>query len=238
MPLNEVTREEQIYKVANPDWNPWENDTKTFELYHRRCRQEADEMTCAAQCAHILAGLAKPNETLLDAGCGGGYYYWSFYNRNIPVEYYGLDYTPRMIELAIEEMCPGTGIPPDRFMLGAIEYLDMEFDNTICFNVLTNNPHYALSLERLLRYTRKRIIIRESMGDELIVRYTPDPYLDEGKRHIRVYHNMYPIREVTEFMKENGFRVTRIEDERSQDGLEMVCDIPHQWRILLGERIL
>ena len=97
-------------------------------------------------------------------------------------------------------------------------------------------PHYALPLERLLRCARKRILLRESLGDELVIRYTPDPYLDEGKRYIRVYHNMYPLQEVMAFMQNYGFQVTRVFDKRSQDGVEMVVDIPHYWRILLGER--
>jgi len=69
------------------------------------------------------------------------------------------------------------------------------------------------------------------------VRYTADPYLDEGKRHIRVYHNTYPLAEVTAFMVEHGFRVTRVVDRRSNDGVELVVDLPHTWRILLGERV-
>ena len=224
-------------RTANPIWNPWENDKRTFDLYRSRCRREAEEMTCAAQAAAILAGLVTPGETLLDAGCAGGYYYWSFQHRHVPVEYYGLDYTPLLIDLAKTELCPRAGLPPERFMVGAIEDLDQSYDNILCFNVLTNSPHYAAGLERLLLCARKRVLLRESMGEELIVRYTPDPYLDEGKRHIKVYHNTYPMTEVTSFMEGYGFKVTRIKDERTQDGTEMVVDIPHQWRILLAERI-
>ena len=222
---------------ANPIWNPWANDTATLELYRRRCRREAEEMTCAAQAAEILAEEIGPGETLLDAGCGGGYYYWSFLDRSVPVEYFGLDYTPEMIALARTEMCATTGLSPDRFVLGSIENLDREFDYVICFNVLTNSPHYALPLERLLASTRKHVVIRESLGDDLVVHYTPDPYLDEGKRQINVYHNTYPLGEVSSFMREHGFRVTQIKDERTQDGVEMVCDIPHSWRILHGQRV-
>ena len=194
-------------------------------------------MTCAAQAAEILSQAIFPGETLLDAGCGGGYYYWSFLKREIPVEYYGLDFTPCMINLAAEEMCEKTGLTLNRFMLGGIENLETVFDNIICFNVLTNSPHYALPLERILRCARKRVVIRESMGSELIVRYTPDPYLDEDKRHIRVYHNQYPLPEVKSFMESFGFKVSQVKDERTSDGVEMVCDIPHKWRILLAERI-
>jgi len=215
----------------NPRWNPWANDRNTLALYRRRCRGDAEEMTCAAQAAELLAPRTAPGESLLDAGCGGGYYLHSFRKRGITADYHGLDYTPEMIELARAEMGE-----PDRFELGAIEDLDREYDTVVCFNVLTNSPHYALPLERLLRAARRRIVIRESMGPELIVRYTPDPYLDEGRRDIRVYHNTYAIAEVSAFMRDHGFTVTPIVDRRSNDGVEMVVDIPHTWRILLGER--
>lgn len=216
--------------------NPWANDRITLDLYRRRCRKEVEEMTCAAQAADILAAHIKPGETLLDAGCGGGYYYHSMLDRNLTIHYFGLDYTPEMIDLARAEMCPAPISNPRCFMLGSIEDLDQEFDNIICFNVLTNNPHYALPLERLLKCTRKRLLLRESLGSDLIIRYTPDAYLDEGKRHIRVYHNTYPIDEVTSFIADQGFCVSSIPDRRSNDGVEIVVDIPHQWRILFAER--
>src|SRR5207245_10493921 len=107
----------------------------------------------------------------------------------------------------------------DRFTLGWIEDLDREFDNILCFNVLTDSPHYALPLERLLCCTRRRLLLRESLGDQQITRYTPDPYLDEDRRHIRVYHNQYPLDEVSAFMREFGFEVTRVRDRRSGDGI-------------------
>ena len=138
--------------------------------------------------------------------------------------------------MARTELAPRAGLAPERFTVGAIENLDRPFGNVLCFNVLTNSPHYAL-LERLLACTRKRIVLRESLGDALIVRYTPDPYLDEGKRHIRVYHNTYPLDEDAAFMKEAGFAVTSVVDRRTNDAVEMVVDIPHWWRILVGERV-
>jgi SAM-dependent methyltransferase len=218
---------------VNARWNPWANDRNTLALYRRRCRREAEEMTCAAQAAELVGELATPGETLLDAGCGGGYYLHSLRSRDIAVDYFGIDYTPEMIALARAEM---TAVPADHFTLGAIEDLETEFDTVLCFNVLTNSPHYALPLERLLHAARKRILLRESMGDELIVRYTPDPYLDEGMRHLRVYHNTYPIDEVSAFMRQHGFEVRRVVDRRSNDGVELVVDIPHTWRILVAER--
>lgn len=222
--------------TPNPKTNPWANDQRLLDLYRRRCRRQVEEMTCAAQAAEILAPLVRPSETLLDAGCGAGYYYWSFQSRGVPVEYVGLDYTPEMISVAREEMCSRAGLEPGRFLLGSIDHLDGTFDNILCFNVLTNNPHYAQPLERILEGARKRVLLRESLGDELRVAYTPDPYLDEGRRHIRVYHNTYPLREVVAFIQGFGYTVTCIPDRRTQDAPEMVVDVPHFWRILLAER--
>jgi SAM-dependent methyltransferase len=221
---------------ANPLWNPWANDRKLLDLYRERCRQEAEEMTCAAQAAKILEPLITPGETLLDVGCGGGYYYWSFQKRNIQVCYQGLDYTPEMIELARSEMIIPTDLKKTDFILAAIEDLDRGYDNILCFNVLTNNPHYALPLERMLCCCRKRILIRESFGKELKVTFQPDYNIDEDKRDLRVYHNTYPMNETIEFIKSYGFEVKTIIDERTKDGMEMVCDIPHYWRILMAER--
>ena len=225
-----------LYRTANPMWNPWANDGRLIELYRRRCRQESEEMTCAAQAVDILKNKVVPGDTLLDAGCGGGYYFWSFETRNIPVEYFGLDYTPRMVDLAREEICQKSDLSPQRFILGAIEDLDIQFDHIICFNVLTNSPHYALPLERLLLSTCKYILLRESLGERLTIRYTPDENLDEDKRHIKVYHNTYPIEEVISFMKDHGFAVQSIKDLRTNDEVEMVCNIPHWWKILIGRR--
>lgn len=224
--------------LANPLWNPWANDKKLFDLYRRRARNEAEEMTCAKQAAEILASRVKAGETLLDAGCGSGYYYWSLAKRLPAFEYHGLDYTPELIELARQEVCSrARDVKPEQFKADAIENLDAQYDNVLCFNVLTNSPHYLLPLERLLKCAKQRLLLRESFADELTVRFTPDKYLDEDKRHIRVYHNTYPLKECVEFVKEHGFKVTEITDERSQGKMEMVVDIPHYWKILLAERI-
>src|SRR5262249_41587959 len=119
--------------AADPRWNPWANDRNTLELFRKRCRGEADEMTCAAQAAEVLAERLRPGETLLDAGCAGGHYVHSLRSRGVEVEYHGLDYTPEMIALAHAELCPRTGLPESRFELAAIEGLDARYDTVLCF---------------------------------------------------------------------------------------------------------
>lgn len=222
--------------LGHPDaHNPWANDRRLLELYRRRCRREAEEMTCAAQAAELIAERARPGDTLLDAGCGGGYYSWSFRERSPGLEYHGLDSTPAMIDLAREEM-GRAGIPAGRFQLGGIERLAKAFDHAVCFHVLTTSPHYAYLLDRLLACTRKRLVLRESLAAEAATAYRPDPYLDEDKRHIQVYHNTYALGEVKAFIEARGFEVRAVPDRRSGDGMELVCDVPHWWKILVADR--
>ena len=109
--------------AANPDANPWANDRGTFDLYRRRARDKAEEMTCAAQAASVLGPLIGAGETLLDAGCGGGSYLWSFRRRGFAPDWWGLDYTPELVDLARAEVALRAGLAPERFMLGAIEDL-------------------------------------------------------------------------------------------------------------------
>jgi ubiquinone/menaquinone biosynthesis C-methylase UbiE len=193
-------------------------------------------MTCAAQAAEVLAPLVSSGETLLDVGCAGGYYHWSFASRGVPVEYHGLDYTAECVALAREEMCGPAGLAPDRFLPCAAECLDRDFDTILCFNVLSHNAHFGKPLDVLLRRARKRILIRESLGESLDVRYVADAFIDEDKRHLRTYFNTYPADSVRELMASAGFTVTAIPDRRTGDGSELVCGQPMRWRILLGER--
>ena len=46
----------------------------------------------------------------------------------------------------------------------------------------------------------------------MTIRYTSDKYLDQDKRHIRVYHNTYPIEEVISSMEDYGFKVRPIKE--------------------------
>ena len=79
--------------------NIWQHSADTFELYRRRARDEAEEMTCAAQAAELIAELARPGESLLDAGCGTGYFFHSLRRRGIALEYHGIDATAPFIAL-------------------------------------------------------------------------------------------------------------------------------------------
>ena len=133
----------------NLRYNVWEHSAQVQDLYLRRARDEAEEMTCAAQCAEIAADLARPGMRLLDAGCGSGYYHWSFARRGVPATYHGIDSAPTLIDIGRKHLLPRAGLPEERLQATAIEDLDGRFDIVVCFNTLAFLPNYHGYLERL-----------------------------------------------------------------------------------------
>jgi ubiquinone/menaquinone biosynthesis C-methylase UbiE len=213
----------------------WEHSATVKELYGRRCRLEEEEMTCAAQAAELLEPHACPGDTLLDVGCGSGYFYHSLRKRRIPVEYFGVDAAPSLIEIG-RRYLPDFNLAADRLKVLRIEDLDGEVDHIVCMNVLSNIDNYHRPLERLLRCARKTIILRESCSDEAAYAYVRDQYLDEGC-DLKVYVNTYCTRELMAFIESYGFGVQQIVDRRSQGRPEMVIGYPHYWTFFLAERV-
>jgi len=217
-------------------YNIWEHSESLKELYGRRCRLEEGEMTCHAQAAELLIPHVTPGDTLLDAGCGSGYFFHSLKKRNIPVEYYGIDASPSLIEIG-HKYLPGHGLLPENLKSIRIEDLDGEADHVVCINVLSNLDNYHRPLERLLNAAKKTIILRESCREEAHYSYVRDNYLDEGCE-LNVYVNTYCLREVMEFISSYGFRVRNVMDRRTQGEAELVIGYPHYWTFIVAEKQL
>ncbi|MBU2548866.1 MAG: class I SAM-dependent methyltransferase [Proteobacteria bacterium] len=220
--------------ITNPELNIWEHSATVRELYAARARGE-QEMDAAAQAADILAPLLRPGMSLLDAGCGSGYYYWSFLRRGLEIEYYGIDYSPTLIRIGRRFM-PLSGLNPERLRAAAIEDIRSRFGAVLCFNTLSWCPDFRLPLERLCRAAEKYILIRTNLHDRTVYRWEIDGYLDEGYNHLKAYWNIYALNEVTRFMEDEGFEVETIVDRRTGGDMELVVGKPYYWKILLGRR--
>ncbi len=191
-------------------------------------------MTCAGQCAELLAPHVAPGDTLLDVGCGSGYFFHSVRKRAIPVEYFGIDAAPSLIGIG-RQILPQFGLPADRLQVVRIEDLDGEMDHAICMNVLSNLDNYHRPLERLLRCARKTVILRESAKDKAEYSYVRDRYLDDGV-NLKVYVNAYPTVELSAFIEEYGFRVATIQDRHTGGQPQSVIDYPHYWTFFVAVR--
>lgn len=213
----------------------WEHSRTVHDLYRRRCRREAEEMTAHAQAAELLLDRVVVGDTLLDAGCGSGYFYHSLVARNVPAQYWGFDAAPSLVEIGRAEM-PAFGLPAERLHTVRLEDVDGEFDHVVCINVLSNIDNYHRPLERLLRMARKTVILRESLTDGASYSYVRDDYLDEGVE-LNVHVNHYDRAEITEFIRRYEFTPQFIEDRRSGGRPELVIGYPHHWAFVLAERV-
>jgi SAM-dependent methyltransferase len=212
----------------------WEHSATIRELYAARCRGEAEEMTCVAQAAELLAPRVMAGDSLLDVGCGSGYFFHALRRRGIPVEYHGIDAARPLIEIG-QSILPAFGLPPERLRVLRIEDMAASVDHVVCMNVLTNVDNYHRPLERILDAARKSVILRESCREVGDYRYVVDRYLDGG-RPLRVHVNTYPRAEWVAFIRDRGFDVEVITDVRSGGEVEMVIDEPHHWTFFAATR--
>jgi ubiquinone/menaquinone biosynthesis C-methylase UbiE len=216
------------------DYNIWEHSHTVRDLYARRCRLEAEEMTCAAQAAELLRPHVQPGDVLLDVGCGSGYFFHSLKSRDIGVDYYGIDASPSLI--AIGRQCmPQHGLSPDRLIVMRIEDLTGAVDHTVCMNVLSNIDNYQRPLERLLKITRKTLVLRESLKKGASYRYVKDEFLDPGC-DLKVHVNAYDLEETCEFIRSYGFEAQVVKDRRSGGSPETVIGHLHYWTFVMAMR--
>lgn len=226
-----------IHAGGRTTYSIWEHSARVRELYARRCRLQAEEMTCHAQAAELLAPLAAPGDTLLDVGCGAGYFYHSLKKRDLALEYFGVDASPGLLAIG-RDILPAHGLPPERLMELAIEDLDGAVDHVVCLNVLTNIDNYHRPLERFLRLARKSVLLRESLSDDparIGYAYVRDAYLDPGV-DLKVHVNTYPLSEVLAVIREHGFSARMETDRRTGGNVEYVIDHPHFWTFVVAER--
>ena len=223
-----------IHTGSATDFHTWDHSAHVRDLYRARARDEEVEMTCAAQAAEILTNFVSPGDSVLDAGCGSGWFFHSLRRRNIGVEYFGIDKTKLFVAIGREELAR-FGLDQSRINVGAVEYLEGGVDHVVCLNVLTNIDNWHRGLDRMAAVAGKTLILRESIGDVSEYRLVTDNFLDQGS-NLKVHVNCYSFDEIVEFLGERGFTVERVLDQRTQGLAEDVIGYPHYWTFLVCRR--
>ena len=212
----------------------WEHSSTIKELYAKRCRLIAPEMACAAQAAELLAPWVSAGDTLLDVGCGSGYFYHSLKKRQIDVNYFGIDAAPTLIEIG-RNILPSYGLPSERLQVVRIEDLAGYVDHVVCINVLSNLENFHRPLERLLKLAQKSLVLRESISDFSCFQYVTDKYLDQG-HPLKVYVNTYKEEDIVSFIRSHGFSVKSHVDRYTHGQPQIVIDYPHYWKFIVAQR--
>lgn len=214
--------------------NTWGQSADILRLYTARATGDEPEMTCAGQAAEILAQEVHPGDSLLDIGCAAGHFRNALQSRKIDVSYHGIDPTEAFIQ-AGWRCAKAKGEEASNLKVLRIEDLSGDVDHVVCMNVLSFLDNYHRPLERLLQMAGKTVLIRESMGQESVYRYVPDPYLDEGPAS-RVYVNSYALDEVRAFIDSYNYETTVITDRYSGGDVTDSIGYPHYWTFLLCRR--
>ena len=191
-------------------------------------------MTCAAQAVELLADRVRPGESLLDAGCGSGYFFHSLTDRGIEVDYHGVDASEALIDIGRREM-PAHALPAGRLRALRIEDLDGAVDHVLCMNVLSNADNMHRPLERLAGMARRSLVLRESIAERSEYRYVRDEFLDPGV-DLRVHVNTYAREEVTGLLESLGFTTRVVTDRRTGGSPESVIGYDHHWTFVVADR--
>jgi SAM-dependent methyltransferase len=212
----------------------WTHSSSVMDLYSARARGEAVEMTCAAQAAELLGGLASARESILDVGCGTGWFARSLDTRGLRLNYWGIDRTKQFVEVARAEL-QKIGVSGSQILHGQIQYAEGAVNHVVCMNVLTNIDNWHQPLDAMAKLADSTIILRESFGDLSTYSLVVDRFLD-NEVPLKQYVNTYSRDEVTAFLQERGFDCRFIVDERTGGRSEDVIGYPHHWEFLLAQR--
>jgi len=216
-------------------FNIWEHSSRVKELYRKRCRLEEPEMDSARQAVELLAPLARSGDSLLDAGCGSGYFFHSVQRSGMVIDYAGIDAASCLIKIGHQEM-PVYGCRPDQLTLMRLEDFDARIDHVVCLNVLSNIDNYHRPLERLLLAARKSVILRESCwGKPSQYHYVRDEFLDSDVS-LKVHVNTYCLSEICDFARAYGFTAEVVTDKRTGGRPESVIGYDHHWTFLVFRR--
>lgn len=215
-------------------WNVWEAISGAVEDYTRRARGEV-ELTYSRQAAEVLAPYLSSSRTLLDAACATGHLYHAFRRRGVDAEYFGIDISPRLIDIGRAELVR-FDLPPDHLSVRDIAQIDRTYDIVVCLNTLCFLPNYHVYLDRLCQAAERVLLIRASLSDATTIQYVTDGAVDPPYEDMKLYFNTYSLSEVSSFIAERGFAVTRVKDEHTQDGPETVVGRTLYRKLLLCVR--
>jgi len=135
---------------------------KGYEVvFSKRARGVLPEMESSKAVAKLLSKLVKPNNSILDVGCGVGHYYISLKKRiKNNFGYFGIDIKSAYIREAKKIFKQETNVSFKKGSIFKIPFKAGEFDVVLFINTLENLPSIEKPISELLRVSKKYVLIR------------------------------------------------------------------------------
>jgi len=180
------------------NWKIWDGNKAYGKVFYERATGKLPEMESSKAVARHVAQLAKKNDLILDAGCGGGHYLVSLDRTlKIPFRYYGIDATANYIKLARTAFAKKINNNPLRMLyefkvadIFDIDLADGFADIVMCNNVLLHLPSIEKPIKELWRVAKKYLVIRTLIG-KVSFRIPPEKYTKDGEPCNFHYFNIY-----------------------------------------------
>lgn len=156
-------------------------------------------------CASLIAPKIFPGTTVLDIGCGQGLQLAEIRKLRPYAKLYGMDISPKLVNLARKHVPGGDFQTGDADNLG---YADSQFDVVVMTEVLEHLSDPVLALTQLKRVLKPGGWLLMTVPNRDWLRY--DWYQDNRMAYQPVDDKWYCVDEVQSYLKQAGFDIRRI----------------------------
>lgn len=231
-------------------WTKTEGAQAYGDLFYKRATSELGEMESSKAAARRMKELIRPNDLVLDVGCGAGHYLVSLKNSiDVPFRYMGIDATAYYVDLGRKAFAND---PTAIFQQGDIFGLPVEnrsVDVAMCCNVLLHLPSVVKPLSELVRVSKRSVLVRTLIGETSFVIKHVDPAddgseFDEGEpagfHFLNIYSERYIRRVLSDIPRVRDVRVALDADFDASRISDTSKSLSHAWdatRVVNGMQI-
>ncbi|MDP4182527.1 MAG: class I SAM-dependent methyltransferase [Bacillota bacterium] len=182
--------------MENKNWSVWDREKAYGEIFYKRASGILPEMESSKRMALEVKNVIKPDDKILDVGCGAGHYLRSL-KREIKEDfrYVGIDKTSYYIELAKRAYgmdCRAQFAVSDVF---SIDFEENTFDIVMCNNLLLHLPSIEKPLSEIIRVAKRKVLIRFLCGERSFrikdINPESEAYDENGEPFEFSYLNIY-----------------------------------------------
>jgi SAM-dependent methyltransferase len=133
------------------NWRHW---TPEFAKIFLRDGPEGKTHPSRMKVLDLLEGLSS----VLDVGCGNGVMFEMIREKELDLDYLGVDVTEKLLQVA-RELFPADAHRFRHMSLYELRKFPRRFDAVVCRHVLEHLPDYVPALEHLYSHARKKLIL-------------------------------------------------------------------------------